>query len=100
MNMQSKKRLLIVTNRYPAGPDDIASPFVHDFRKALEAALDYGWRLDWQYFLDNPNLDTIADDEEFKRLFAMVEADMRKQREAVLALPHAGEYDLRDKQNN
>ncbi|RKX32000.1 MAG: hypothetical protein DRP46_02095 [Candidatus Zixiibacteriota bacterium] len=37
MNMQSKKRLLIITNRYPAGPDDVASPFVHDFRKALEA---------------------------------------------------------------
>lgn len=34
--MQTKKRLLIITNRYPTGPDDIASPFVHDFRTALE----------------------------------------------------------------
>ncbi|MEW5922991.1 MAG: glycosyltransferase [Candidatus Zixiibacteriota bacterium] len=33
--MQAKKRLLIITNRYPTGPDDIASPFVHDFRLAL-----------------------------------------------------------------
>ncbi|UCD18143.1 MAG: glycosyltransferase [Candidatus Zixiibacteriota bacterium] len=31
----SNKRLLIVTNRYPTGPDDTASPFVHDFRESL-----------------------------------------------------------------
>jgi len=31
----SKKRLLIITNRYPSGPHDIASPFVRDFHEAL-----------------------------------------------------------------
>lgn len=36
MIMQTKKRLLIITNRYPVGPDDVASPFVHDFRMALK----------------------------------------------------------------
>jgi glycosyltransferase involved in cell wall biosynthesis len=32
----SRRKLLIITNRYPAGPNDFASPFVHDFRLALE----------------------------------------------------------------
>lgn len=31
----SKKRLLIITNRYPSGPYDIASPFVRDFHQAM-----------------------------------------------------------------
>jgi glycosyltransferase involved in cell wall biosynthesis len=35
--MQPEKQLLIITNRYPSGPNDIASPFVHDFRLALNA---------------------------------------------------------------
>lgn len=30
------RRLLIITNRYPTGPDDMASPFIYDFRNALE----------------------------------------------------------------
>jgi glycosyltransferase involved in cell wall biosynthesis len=34
--MQQSKRLLIITNRYPRCPDDTASPFVYDFRRALE----------------------------------------------------------------
>jgi glycosyltransferase involved in cell wall biosynthesis len=32
----SPKRLLIITNRYPANQDDPASPFVYDFRRGLE----------------------------------------------------------------
>jgi len=35
--MSSAKRLLIISNRYPVGPDDTASPFVYDFRRALES---------------------------------------------------------------
>lgn len=31
----SEKRLLIITNRFPAGPDDPAAPFVYDFKRAL-----------------------------------------------------------------
>ncbi len=31
----SDKKLLLITNRYPAGPNDLASPFVHDFHLAL-----------------------------------------------------------------
>lgn len=31
------KKLLLISNRYPAGPDDIASPFVHNFHRALKA---------------------------------------------------------------
>jgi len=34
--MPPVKKLLIISNRYPVGPDDVASPFVHDFRLALE----------------------------------------------------------------
>jgi len=34
--MSSAKRLLIISNRYPVGPDDTASPFVYDFRRALD----------------------------------------------------------------
>ncbi|UCD94228.1 MAG: glycosyltransferase [Candidatus Zixiibacteriota bacterium] len=34
--MRQSKRLLIITNRYPRCPDDTASPFVYDFRQALE----------------------------------------------------------------
>ena len=34
--MIPSNRLLLISNRYPAGPNDTASPFVYDFRKALE----------------------------------------------------------------
>jgi glycosyltransferase involved in cell wall biosynthesis len=34
--MKPSNRLLLISNRYPAGPNDIASPFVYDFRQALE----------------------------------------------------------------
>ncbi|MEW6015246.1 MAG: glycosyltransferase [Candidatus Zixiibacteriota bacterium] len=30
-----KKQLLIISNRYPAGPNDPASPFIYDFKRAL-----------------------------------------------------------------
>jgi len=36
--MDMSPRLLIISNRYPVGPDDVASPFVHDFRVALVEA--------------------------------------------------------------
>ena len=36
--MRRRKRLLVISNRYPCGPDDTASPFVYDFRRALERA--------------------------------------------------------------
>ncbi|SYZ74168.1 putative Group 1 glycosyl transferase [Candidatus Zixiibacteriota bacterium] len=32
----SPKKLLIITNRFPAGPDDPASPFIYDFKMALK----------------------------------------------------------------
>jgi len=31
-----RKRLLIITNRYPSGPNDFASPFVHDLHSELK----------------------------------------------------------------
>jgi len=34
--MSTEERLLLITNRYPAGPNDTASPFVYDFRMALK----------------------------------------------------------------
>jgi len=34
--MKKTKKLLIITNRYPTGPNDSASPFVYDFRTALQ----------------------------------------------------------------
>jgi glycosyltransferase involved in cell wall biosynthesis len=36
--MRKSRRLLIITNRFPRCPDDTASPFVYDFRQALERA--------------------------------------------------------------
>ena len=65
----------------------------------LAAAVDYGWRADWPFFINNRNLESIADDVEFKRLSAVLASDMARQRDAIMALPDLGEYDLRDKKN-
>ncbi len=63
----------------------------------LRSAVDYGWRLDWQWYLANINLDSIRETPEFQAILAELDADMATQLEVLRALPDMGEYDLRYK---
>ncbi|MBT8066660.1 MAG: hypothetical protein KJO09_05430 [Gammaproteobacteria bacterium] len=63
----------------------------------LRAAVDYGWRANWPFYTYNRNLQSIAGDVEFQRQLAVLSEDMEQQRAVIQALPHMGEYDLRDK---
>ena len=65
---------------------------------ALRAAVDYGWRYGWPWYLASKNLDSIREAPEFQAIVAELEADMATQLEAVRALPDMGEYDLRYKE--
>nr|MBN2278405.1 glycosyltransferase [candidate division Zixibacteria bacterium] len=56
--MEPRKRLLIITNRYPGGPDDAASPFVYDFRLALE-------RVNIEVDIVTPYYRTYADNNDY-----------------------------------
>ncbi len=64
----------------------------------LRAAVDYGWRYGWPWYLASKNLDSIREAPEFQSIVAEVEADMATQLEAIRALPDMGEYDLRYKE--
>lgn len=63
----------------------------------LREALDSGWRMSWQWGLSNPALDGLRSTPEFQQIVADIENDMAEQRETILASPHLGEFDLRDK---
>ena len=63
--------------------------------RLLAAAIDYGWRTDASFVINNKNLDSIADDEEFRRLVAVIDADLAEQHKTVEKMPPMGEYDLR-----
>ncbi len=65
---------------------------------ALRAAVDYGWRYGWPWYLASKNLDSIREAPEFQAIVAELEADMATQLEALRALPDMGEYDLRYKE--
>ena len=64
---------------------------------ALEEAINGGYRWQWKWDLANPLYDTLRDRPEFQALLMYIAQDMARQREAVLAYPHLGEFDLRDK---
>jgi len=64
--------------------------------KALQEAADSGWNYNWPWYVDSPNLDPIRDRPEFHAVVAKLTNDMKTQREAYLALPDMGEFDLRN----
>ncbi len=64
----------------------------------LRAAVDYGWRYAWPWYLASKNLDSIREAPEFQMIVAELVADMATQLEALRALPDMGEYDLRYKE--
>jgi Tfp pilus assembly protein PilF len=64
----------------------------------LRAAVDYGWRYGWPWYLASKNLDSIREAPEFQAIVAELEADMATQLEVLRALPDMGEYDLRYKE--
>ena len=53
--------------------------------KALEEAVEAGWRKAWAAKLNDRALDPIRDDPRFKEQVAIIEADMAAQRERLLA---------------
>ncbi len=63
--------------------------------RLLQEAVDYGWNYSWAWYMDSPNLDPIRDRPEFKAVVAQLNNGMETQREAYLALPDMGEFDLR-----
>ena len=67
---------------------------------ALRAAVDYGWRYGWPWYLASKNLDSIREAPEFQAIVAELDADMATQLAAIRALPDMGEYDLRYKEEN
>jgi len=73
-----------------AGETDLALTTLRD-------AVDKGWRWEWQWDLSNVNLDILRSTPEFQQIIADIEEDMAAQRQTVLASPHLGEFDLRDK---
>ena len=65
--------------------------------ETLRGAVDEGWRMDWRWQLSNNNLDALRTTPEFQQIVADIENDMAAQRQIILASPHLGEFDLRDK---
>ena len=62
----------------------------------LRRAVDSGWRFQWRFALSSEGFDAIRDRPEFQELVEVLEADMVRLRDRVLALPDQGVYDLRD----
>ena len=62
----------------------------------LQEAVDSGWLLTWQYFVHGRNLDAIRDRPEFREIVAQLEERTAEQSAAWAAMPHMGEFDLRD----
>jgi len=65
--------------------------------ETLRDTVDKGLRMDWQWQFSSSTLDTLRETPEFQQIVADIEIDMAAQRETVLASPHLGEFDLRDK---
>jgi len=65
--------------------------------ETLREAVDSGWRMGWQWRLSSPALDSIRSTPEFQQIVAGIKTDMAAQLETILASPHLGEFDLRDK---
>ena len=65
--------------------------------RALADAVDDGWRLLWPWTIYGANLRSLRDRPEFARIESILKDDMARQRDATAAMPHMGEFDLRDK---
>jgi len=63
----------------------------------LQEAVDGGWSLAWPYYVHGRNLELLRDRTEFAAIVAQLEAKSAEQSANWLALPHMGEFDLRDK---
>ena len=63
----------------------------------LEKAINSGYRWQWKWDLASPNYDTLRDRPDFQALVAYVQQDMAIQAKNLMAQPHHGEFDLRDK---
>jgi hypothetical protein len=61
----------------------------------FQEAVDGGWIYSWPWYIDSPNLDSIRDEPEFQIVVEKLQNKMATQREALLALPDMGEFDLR-----
>jgi len=64
--------------------------------KTLQEAVDSGWNYNWPWYLGSPNLDAIRDRPEFQAIVVRLQNDMATQRDALMALPDLGEFDLRN----
>ncbi|NCF15650.1 MAG: tetratricopeptide repeat protein [Gammaproteobacteria bacterium] len=65
--------------------------------ETLRDAVDSGWRMGWQWRMSNPALDGIRSTPEFQQIVTNIENAMALQLENIMASPHLGEFDLRDK---
>ena len=73
-----------------AGDDDRALAILRD-------AIDQGYRWQLHWLFASPNFDSLRDRPEFAALIAEVENDLAAQLENLLATPHLGDFDLRDR---
>ena len=64
--------------------------------QTLQEAVASGWNYSWPWYIDSPNFDEIRDRPEFQVVVATLKEQMITQREAYLALPDMGEFDLRN----
>jgi len=63
----------------------------------LQEAADSGWSLDWRYYVHGRNLELLRNRTEFAAIVAQFEVRSAEQSANWFALPHMGEFDLRDK---
>lgn len=63
----------------------------------LQEAVDGGWSLGWPYYVQGKNLESLRDRPEFAAIVAQLEAVSAEQSANWLAVPHLGEFDLRDR---
>ncbi len=62
----------------------------------LQEAVDGGWTLGWQESVLGKNLEPLRDQPRFKAIVAALEARTVEQAASFAAIPHLGEFDLRD----
>lgn len=62
----------------------------------LREAVDSGWLTGWQYYIFGRNLDSLRDRPEFNEQVARLQERMAEEAAAWAAMPHMGEFDLRD----
>lgn len=62
----------------------------------LREAVNSGWLLRWQLYVLGRNLDSIRERPEFRELVAQLQERTAEEAEQWAAIPHLGEFDLRD----